>query len=50
VGVNNDGLSIPLVDHLIVTSFWLPRVPNILTAAIFLWMMLTVLAKERIPA
>src|ERR1700752_3236310 len=41
------GLSIPLVDHLIVTNFWLRRVPNIITAAIFLWMMLIALGKGR---
>jgi hypothetical protein len=39
------GLSIPLVDHLIVTNWWLRRVPNIITAAIFFWMMVTVLGK-----
>jgi hypothetical protein len=44
------GLSIPLVDHLIVTNLWLRRVPNIITAAIFLWMMLTVLGKGRTSA
>jgi hypothetical protein len=44
------GLSIPLVDHLIVTNLWLRRIPNIITAAIFLWMMLTVLGKARTPA
>ena len=44
------GLSIPLVDHLIVTNLWLRRAPNIITAAIFLWMMLTVLGKGRTPA
>jgi len=44
------GLSIPLIDHLIMTNFWLRRIPNIITAAIFLWMMLTVLGKGRTPA
>ena len=44
------GLSMPLVDHLIVTNLWLRRIPNIITAAIFLWMMLTVLGKGRTPA
>jgi hypothetical protein len=44
------GLSIPLVDHLIVTNLWLRRIPNIITAAIFLWMMLAVLGKARTPA
>jgi hypothetical protein len=43
------GLSAPLIDHLIVTNLWLRRVPNILAAAIFLWMMLTVLGKGRTP-
>jgi hypothetical protein len=41
------GLSIPLVDHLMVTNLWLRRVPDITTAAIFLWMMLTVLSKGK---
>jgi hypothetical protein len=48
--LESQGLSIPLIDHLIVTNFWLRRVPNIITAVIFLWMMLTVLGKGRTAA
>jgi hypothetical protein len=34
-----DGLSLPLIERLRVTSFWLRRVPNIANAFLFLWMM-----------
>lgn len=34
-----DGLSLPLIDRLRVTSFWLRRVPNMANALLFLWMM-----------
>jgi hypothetical protein len=34
-----DGLSLPLIDRLRVTSFWLRRVPHIANAFLFLWMM-----------
>jgi len=34
-----DGLSLPLIDRLRVTSFWFRRVPNIANAFLFLWMM-----------
>ena len=32
------GLSIPLVERLIVTNFWLRRIPYALCAGLFLWM------------
>ncbi len=38
-----DGLSLPLIDRLRVTSFWLRRVPHIANAMLFLWMMASVL-------
>jgi hypothetical protein len=41
------GLSIPLVDQLIVTNWWLRRLPYGITAALFLWMMITVLRKGK---
>ena len=34
-----DGLSLPLIDRLRVTSFWFRRVPHMATAFLFLWMM-----------
>lgn len=34
-----DGLSLPLIDRLRVTSFWFRRVPHIANALLFLWMM-----------
>jgi hypothetical protein len=34
-----DGLSVPLIDRLRVTSFWFRRVPHIANAFLFLWMM-----------
>ena len=37
--LSTDGLSLPLIDRLRVTSFWFRRVPNIANAFLFLWMM-----------
>ena len=34
-----DGLSLPLIDRLRVTSFWFRRVPHVVNAFLFLWMM-----------
>lgn len=34
-----DGLSLPLIDRLRVTSFWFRRVPHTASAFLFLWMM-----------
>ena len=34
-----DGLSLPLIDRLRVTSFWFRRVPHTACAFLFLWMM-----------
>ena len=34
-----DGLSIPLLDRLIVTNWWLRRIPYGVCAGLFLWMM-----------
>jgi hypothetical protein len=38
-----DGLSLPLIDRLRVTSFWLRRVPYTANAFLFLWMMVLLL-------
>jgi hypothetical protein len=45
--LQSQGLSIPLVDHLIATNWWLRRVPNIIMATLFLWMMVTALSKGK---
>jgi hypothetical protein len=37
--LSSDGLSLPLVERLIFTSWWLRRVPHLINAALFLWMM-----------
>lgn len=34
-----DGLSVPLIERLRVTSFWFRRVPHFANAFLFLWMM-----------
>lgn len=33
------GLSIPAIDTLLVTNFWLRRIPYMITAGLFFWMM-----------
>ena len=38
-----DGLSLPLIDRLRVTSFWFRRVPHMANAFLFLWMMAVLL-------
>jgi hypothetical protein len=42
-----DGLSLPLIDRLRVTSFWFRRVPHTANAFLFLWMM-SVLLRENV--
>jgi hypothetical protein len=45
--LQTQGLSITLVDQLIVTNWWLRRLPYCITAVLFLWMMITVLGKGK---
>jgi hypothetical protein len=45
--LSSEGLSIPRINHLILTNFWLRRVPYGITAVIFLWMMAATLGKQR---
>ena len=33
-----DGFSLPLIDRLVATNWWLRRVPYALTAGLFIWM------------
>ena len=42
-----DGLSLPLIDRLRITSFWFRRVPHIANAFLFLWMM-SLLLRENV--
>ncbi|HZG51334.1 MAG TPA: hypothetical protein VEZ40_04285 [Pyrinomonadaceae bacterium] len=37
--LSRDGLSLPLIDRLIFTNLWLRKVPQIINAFLFLWMM-----------
>ena len=37
--LDREGLSLPLINHLIFTNFWLRRVPSIVNAILFFWMM-----------
>jgi hypothetical protein len=37
--LSGDGLSLPLIDRLIYTNWWLRKVPQIINAFLFLWMM-----------
>jgi hypothetical protein len=37
--LSRDGLSPALIDRLIFTNWWLRRVPNLLNAGLFIWMM-----------
>ena len=39
VQLSRDGLSLPLIEHLIFTNWWLRKVPQIINALLFLWMM-----------
>jgi hypothetical protein len=36
--LSEHGLSIPLIEHLIATNFWLRRIPYAVCAGLFLWM------------
>ena len=42
-----DGLSIPAIERLIFTNLWFRKVPQVITSALFVWMMYTVL-RERV--
>lgn len=42
-----EGLSVPLIDRLRVTSFWFRRVPHTATAFLFLWMMSILMRGKR---
>ena len=37
--LSRDGLSLPLINHLMFTNWWLRKVPQIINALLFLWLM-----------
>ncbi len=37
--LSRDGLSLPLLERLIFTNWWLRKVPQIINASLFLWLM-----------
>ena len=39
IELSSTGLSIPAIDKLLVTNFWLRRIPYTITAGLFFWMM-----------
>ena len=39
VHLSSDGLSLPLIERLIFTNWWLRKVPQIINALLFLWLM-----------
>ena len=39
VQLSRDGLSLPLIERLIFTNWWLRKVPQMINAILFLWMM-----------
>ena len=41
-----DGLSLPLIERLRLTSFWFRRVPHTANALLFLWMMSVLLRRD----
>jgi hypothetical protein len=41
--LSSDGLSLPLIERLIFTNWWLRKVPQIINALLFLWLMSLVL-------
>lgn len=39
VQLSRDGLSLPLIERLMFTNWWLRKVPQIINASLFLWLM-----------
>ena len=47
IELSSSGLSLPLIDRLIVTNFWFRKVPQILNTLLFLWMMSLLLLRGK---
>lgn len=39
IELSTNGLSLPLIDQLIFTNFWLRKVPQVINVLLFIWMM-----------
>ena len=46
VQLSRDGLSLPLIERLIFTNWWLRKVPQIVNAFLFLWLMSLLLRRN----
>jgi hypothetical protein len=46
--LSNAGLSLPLIERLIVTNWWLRRVPMLINSLLFLWMMSLLLRRNEV--
>jgi hypothetical protein len=46
VQLSRDGLSLPLIERLIFTNWWLRKVPQIINAFLFLWLMSLLLRRS----
>jgi hypothetical protein len=44
--LSRDGLSLPLIERLIFTNWWLRKVPQIISAFLFLWLMSLLLRRS----
>ena len=46
VQLSSDGLSLPLIERLIFTNWWLRKVPQVANALLFLWLMSLLLGRN----
>ena len=46
--LSSGGLSLPLIERLIVTNWWLRRMPMLINSALFLWMMSLLLRRVEV--
>jgi hypothetical protein len=44
--LSRDGVSLPLLERLIVTNWWFRRVPHLVNACLFVWMMSLVVRRH----
>lgn len=47
IELSSSGLSLPLIDRLIVTNLWFRKVPQIFNTVLFLWMMSLLLVRRK---
>ena len=47
IELSSSGLSLPLIDRLIVTNLWFRKVPQISNTVLFLWMMSLLLVRRK---